>query len=125
MAAQFAEEREEIIMDFLHKQGSIHIGDVTDMLKISPSTARLLLQKMQDKGMLRRTHGGAIPVKKPDLQGMQAVVSNGMVPGTGARESSGPVSDVTTPREAAVQTAQAMAPEMTLRRNGVDVILGQ
>lgn len=64
MAVHFAEEREQIVMDFLQKQGSIHIGDVTDMLQISPSTARLLLQKMQDKGLLRRTHGGAIPIRK-------------------------------------------------------------
>ena len=57
---QFAEEREEVIMNFLRNQGSIRVGDVTDMLKISPSTARLLLQKMQEKGLLKRTHGGAI-----------------------------------------------------------------
>ena len=59
-AAQFPEEREQAVMDFLRQQGSIRIGDVVDMLGISPSTARLLLQKMQDKGMLKRTHGGAI-----------------------------------------------------------------
>ena len=58
--SQFSEEREQIIMDFLHKQGKIRIGDVTDMLGISPSTARIQLQKMHDKGMLQRTHGGAI-----------------------------------------------------------------
>lgn len=58
--AQFSEEREEIVMEFLRNQGSIRVGDVTDMLNISPSTARILLQKMQDKGLLKRTHGGAI-----------------------------------------------------------------
>ena len=57
---QFSEEREKVVMDFLKNQGSIRVGDVTDLLGISPSTARLLLQKMQDKGMLKRTHGGAI-----------------------------------------------------------------
>ena len=57
---QFSEEREEIVMNFLKNQGRIRVGDVTDLLGISPSTARLLLQKMQDKGILKRTHGGAI-----------------------------------------------------------------
>ena len=57
---QFSEEREKIVMDFLQNQGSIRVGDVTDLVGISPSTARLLLQKMQDKGLLKRTHGGAI-----------------------------------------------------------------
>lgn len=58
--SQFTEEREQIIMDFLKKQGKIRVGDVIDMLGISPSTARIQLQKMHDKGMLQRTHGGAI-----------------------------------------------------------------
>lgn len=63
---QFPEEREQIIMDFLKNQGKIRIGDVTDLLGISPSTARLQLQKMQEKGMLQRTHGGAIMVGEPE-----------------------------------------------------------
>ena len=93
MAAQFAEEREEIVMDFLKKQGSIHIGDVTDMLKISPSTARLLLQKMQEKGMLRRTHGGAVRIKTPVVQGIQGTdpgaVPAGMLPSRDATSENG------------------------------------
>lgn len=60
VAAQFSEEREQIIMDFLHNQGKIRVSEVIDLLGISPSTARLQLQKMHDKGMLVRTHGGAI-----------------------------------------------------------------
>lgn len=63
----FQEEREEIVINFLRNQGSIRIGDVTDMLNISPSTARLLLQKMQDKGLLKRTHGGAILNEEEDF----------------------------------------------------------
>lgn len=68
---QFSEEREEVVLEFLHNQGSIRVGDVTDMLNISPSTARLLLQKMQDKGLLKRTHGGAILVGKDNEQANQ------------------------------------------------------
>lgn len=64
--AHFSEEREQIVMEFLRNQGSIRVGDVTDMLNISPSTARLLLQKMQDKGLLKRTHGGAILIGEED-----------------------------------------------------------
>lgn len=57
---QFSEEREAVVMEYLRKHGRLRVGDVSDMLSISPSTARLLLQKMQDKGLLKRTHGGAI-----------------------------------------------------------------
>lgn len=123
MAAQFAEEREEIIMDFLRKQGSIHIGDVTDILKISPSTARLLLQKMQDKGMLRRTHGGAIPIRKPELQSMQAVDPNEMIPGTdtatGTGEFPGPLSAGTAlPGAGSAASSQVIEPEKTMGQGG-------
>jgi DeoR/GlpR family transcriptional regulator of sugar metabolism len=69
--AQFTEEREEVIMNFLHNQGSIRIGDVTDLLSISPSTARLLLQKMQEKGLLKRTHGGAVLIGREENQKSQ------------------------------------------------------
>lgn len=63
---QFSEEREEVVMDYLRKHGRLRVGDVSDMLSISPSTARLLLQKMQDKGLLKRTHGGAILSENED-----------------------------------------------------------
>lgn len=65
IAAQFSEEREQIIMDFLRNQGKIRVSEVIDLLGISPSTARLQLQKMHDKGMLIRTHGGAILADQP------------------------------------------------------------
>ena len=75
--AQFAEEREQAIMDFLNQQGSIRIGDIIDMLGISPSTARILLQKMQDKGLLKRTHGGAIQIGKlPEARSSYENISN-------------------------------------------------
>lgn len=64
---QFPEEREQLILQFLENQGKIRIGDVTDILNISPSTARILLQKMHDKGLLQRTHGGAIAIGKASL----------------------------------------------------------
>lgn len=62
----FPEEREEIILDILKKQGKVRVTEVCDILSIAPSTARLLLQGMQDKGLLQRTHGGAIPIDRPE-----------------------------------------------------------
>ena len=54
---RFSEEREHMIMDLLRKNGRITIDEITDALGISPSTARLQLRKMNDNGMLLRTHG--------------------------------------------------------------------
>ncbi|MDO4555377.1 MAG: DeoR/GlpR family DNA-binding transcription regulator [Lachnospiraceae bacterium] len=60
----FPEEREQIILDFLKNQGKIRVSEVIDQLGVSPSTARLLLQKMDDKGLLQRTHGGAVAINQ-------------------------------------------------------------
>ena len=62
----FPEERDDIILDVLKRQGKIRVTEVCDILSIAPSTARLLLQSMQEKGLLQRTHGGAIPVDIPE-----------------------------------------------------------
>ena len=55
----FPEEREEIILDILKKQGKVRVTEVCDnSIRLAPSTARLLLQrKCKDKGLLQRTHG--------------------------------------------------------------------
>ena len=68
----FPEEREEIILDILKKQGKVRVTEVCDILSIAPSTARLLLQGMQDKGLLQRTHGGG--QHSPDLPVRQEAV---------------------------------------------------
>ena len=62
---RFSEEREHMIMDLLRKNGRITIDEITDALGISPSTARLQLRKMNDNGMLLRTHGGAVQLEQP------------------------------------------------------------
>ena len=45
----FPEERDDIILDVLKRQGKIRVTEVCDILSIAPSTARLLLQSMQEK----------------------------------------------------------------------------
>lgn len=56
------EEREHTIMELLQQNERITVDEITIALDISSSTARLLLQKMSDKGMLLRTHGGAVKI---------------------------------------------------------------
>lgn len=52
----FPEEREEIILDILKKQGKVRVTEVCDILSIAPSTARLLLQGMQDQRLIAKEH---------------------------------------------------------------------
>ena len=53
----FPEERDDIILDVLKRQGKIRVTEVCDILSIAPSTARLLLQSMQEKGLLQHGSG--------------------------------------------------------------------
>lgn len=50
----FPEEREDIILDILKKQGKVRVTEVCDILSIAPSTARLLLQGMQDQRLIAK-----------------------------------------------------------------------
>lgn len=60
---RFPEEREQIVLELLCERGRITINEVIEALGISASTARLQLQHMHEKGLLQRTHGGAVPVE--------------------------------------------------------------
>lgn len=60
----FAEERREIILSMLRSKGRIFAKDLTDELKVSIDTIRRDLTIMEEEGLLKRTHGGAIPFSK-------------------------------------------------------------
>lgn len=61
----FSEERETMILELLQRKGRITVGELSEALGISASTARIQLQKMHDKGLLLRTHGGAVKADYP------------------------------------------------------------
>lgn len=56
----FAEERQDIIMEKLNKSNSLKVIELAEELNVSESTVRRDLQDMEQKGMLTRTHGGAV-----------------------------------------------------------------
>lgn len=69
----FSEERREEILRLLHKNGRILAKELADMFEMSIDSIRRDLSIMEEKGLLKRTHGGAVPVGKvrntptPDL----------------------------------------------------------
>lgn len=65
-SGSFYEERETAIINQLNEEGRLTVTEVCDILNISASTARILLQKMNNKGLLVRTHGGAVKVDYPN-----------------------------------------------------------
>lgn len=57
-------DRREEIIDYLKKQKSASIEDLSKTLFISPSTIRRDLTILQKEGFVRRTRGGAILIEK-------------------------------------------------------------
>jgi len=47
------------IMELLRKTGTVQAAQISQLLQVSLVTVRKDLQRMEDEGLLRRTHGGA------------------------------------------------------------------
>ena len=53
------ETRANRIMELLRQSGTAEVSEISKLLQVSHVTIRKDLQKMEDQGLLRRTHGGA------------------------------------------------------------------
>lgn len=60
----FIEERHQAILDMLEENGRISNGDIQERFGISYDSAKRDLRILEEKGLLKRTHGGAIPAKQ-------------------------------------------------------------
>jgi DeoR/GlpR family transcriptional regulator of sugar metabolism len=58
----FIEERHQAILNTINEKGRISLGDIQKAYDVSFDTARRDLRILEEKGMLKRTHGGAIPI---------------------------------------------------------------
>lgn len=58
----FAEERQKKISLILNKNGSIKVNDLSEYFKVSEATIRRDLQEMENRKILKRTHGGAVKI---------------------------------------------------------------
>ena len=57
----FIEERHQAILDMIKANGRISIGEIQEKFDVSVDSARRDLRLLEEQGLLRRTHGGAIP----------------------------------------------------------------
>ncbi|WP_342515275.1 DeoR/GlpR family DNA-binding transcription regulator [Sporosarcina sp. FSL K6-1522] len=62
----FAPERRQIILDQLTEHKRVTIKELSRAIKVSEATLRTDLTKMEDDGLLKRTHGGAMLVEQSD-----------------------------------------------------------
>jgi len=58
----FAEERHRLILEHLRAKGKVTVEELTTAFHVSPPTIRTDLTRLEEQGLLRRTHGGAIAV---------------------------------------------------------------
>jgi len=59
-------ERKVIILDMLNNSSMVYVNDLADILNASKETIRRDLKRMEEDGVLRRTHGGAVSLKQAD-----------------------------------------------------------
>ena len=60
-----SDERKQQIMDMLRRDGMVKVSDLSRIFAVSEVTVRNYLADMESKGLLSRTHGGAISSYKP------------------------------------------------------------
>src|SRR5690349_1099837 len=61
----FPEERQNYIAHLVANQGKIRVSQLTEHFRISEPTVRKDLSVLEQKGLLKRTHGGAVSVRPP------------------------------------------------------------
>lgn len=57
------EARYQTILNVLHKTGSVSVDALSEQLQVTVVTIRRDLDALERKGLLHRTHGGAVPIQ--------------------------------------------------------------
>lgn len=63
----FMEERQKDIINKINKTGRILVSEIQECYQVSADCARRDLRVLESKGLLQRTHGGAIAVKPKEI----------------------------------------------------------
>src|SRR5947209_13387843 len=68
----YQEERQAVILERARSEGRVDVGELAADFDVTPETVRRDLTALERHGLLRRVHGGAIPVERlgfePGLQ---------------------------------------------------------
>jgi DeoR/GlpR family transcriptional regulator of sugar metabolism len=60
----FREERLQLMTELVRTRRKVHVDELAEEFNISPSSIRLDLTELESRGLLKRTHGGAIATTK-------------------------------------------------------------
>lgn len=69
-------ERERKIVDILSEEGKIGVTEISERLKVSKVTIRSDFAGLVEKGVIYKTHGGAVPAMHPDILERQRDMSD-------------------------------------------------
>ncbi|WP_199425284.1 DeoR/GlpR family DNA-binding transcription regulator [Actinotalea solisilvae] len=64
----YATERQQEILTRARLDGRVEVKDLADALDVTPETVRRDLTALERRGVLRRVHGGAIPVERLGIE---------------------------------------------------------
>ena len=60
----YAPERQEEILRLARRDGRVEVAALAEAFGITPETVRRDLTRLERRGVLRRTHGGALPIER-------------------------------------------------------------
>ncbi|BDZ51613.1 hypothetical protein GCM10025867_38540 [Frondihabitans sucicola] len=60
----YAPERHLRIVEEARQHGRVDVRDLAELLEVTPETIRRDLTSLERRGLVRRAHGGAIPVER-------------------------------------------------------------
>jgi len=63
----FAPERHQRILDLARERGRVDVRDLAEQLDVTPETIRRDLTSLERRGLVRRAHGGAVPIERAAL----------------------------------------------------------
>lgn len=61
-----AAERRQFILDKLQENESVNVNNLSKEFEVSKETIRRDLEKLQNKNLLKKIHGGAVPINKKE-----------------------------------------------------------
>jgi len=64
----YAQERQQFILSSARARGRVEVGGLADELSVTVETVRRDLTALERLGVLRRVHGGALPVTRMSLE---------------------------------------------------------
>lgn len=63
----FAEERKREIVELVNRNNKVCVPDLVNIFSVSPATIRNDLRDLQQSGLLKKTHGGAMKIDLPSV----------------------------------------------------------